>query len=138
MLAEGCIGGNTKVGDTGVVDQDIKTAVFSGHGVVGGLDRGVRGDVELEGLDGEAGGEGGDGGLDFGEGAGAHEDVIGGVFGGEFLGNLEADAGVGAADEDNGFLGVCFGAHHEKGGTYGIGKGNRMEYQQEKSFLKNL
>jgi len=79
--------------------------VFASDSIVGGLDGGVRGDVELEGLDGQAGGEGGDGGLGFREGTGAHQDVVGWVFGGEFLGDFEADAGVGAADEDDGFFG---------------------------------
>lgn len=52
FLAESGVGRNGAVGDAGIVDQDIEAAVFAGDSVVGGLDGGVRGDVELEGLDG--------------------------------------------------------------------------------------
>ena len=63
-----------------------------------GGDGGVRGDVELEGFDGEVLGlEGGGCGVDGGFVAACHDDVVA-VVAGEFLGGLVADALVGAWD----------------------------------------
>lgn len=49
--------------------------------------------------------------------------MVGWVFGGEFLDDLEADADVGTADEDDGFFGGSLGAHCYEGDVGRIWKG---------------
>lgn len=84
----------------GVVDEDVEFAevlLDREHGVVDGV---VGGDVELDRVDVERGAERRGGGFAFVDVAGAEENLVGGLGGGEEgegFDDLVADAGVGAA-----------------------------------------
>lgn len=60
-------------------------------------------------------------------GSGADEDVVGGLFGGEFLSGFEADGSVGAGDEDDLFgLGGHLGLFCEQGRGVNIDLGGKV------------
>jgi len=88
--------------DGGVVEEDMELALSRSKPLDGGLDRGQVGEVEVE-EDQQAFGlrpgllDVGDGALGFVLRAGCHVDL--GVFGVEDLGDLLADARVGASDD---------------------------------------
>ena len=89
-------------------------AMPAGYSGDSGFEGGVGGEV---GLDGGVGGGGrgvfflhlGNGGVSFGRGAAAYEDSVGILGAGEGFKDLEAQAGVGASDEDD--FGSCRRGH---------------------------
>ena len=86
-------------GDAGVVDQHVQPVEFPRHRVVRARYRRVRRDVQLERLNGEAGGQRRRRGLAFGQRPRAHEDMVVGILARELFGNLQANAFIGATDE---------------------------------------
>lgn len=75
--------------DAGVVNKDVEAAEMRRHIGDGGVDGGIRGDVELQG-GGTGVGERGGGGFAFRERTAAKEEVVAGK-GGELLGDGEAN-----------------------------------------------